>query len=324
MATQTTTAPAPPPNTVTTTAPAPPASTVTTTAPAPPASTVTVTVTPTSLMTENTNCIVSDYWLPNNDTSATNHDDEIVARVVPFAISICGFSSNNLTISTNGVLGFGITSSYQPAALPQYTALYPTGYAVIPFWADLYIAQGTSQGIYYQVDGTAGSRIMTFEYYATYYNKTANYYHFQILFYENNPNSFTFKYLNVTDNGVNAVVGYQCQPNSKFKQYSAKQAIITGGLQVDYSYSADTFTSGRVPSRVAMIGPMIAFVNRIVDNVSSSWRAATSWMRDKPLSTPSNEVYAPKPSVTFEANIEDSINRRWAGEYRRENSSTLA
>lgn len=93
---------------------------------------------------------------------------------------------------------------------------------------------------------------------------------------------------------------------------------------MDYSYSADTFTSGRVPSRVAMIGPMIAFVNRIVDNVSSSWRAATSWMRDKPLSTPSNEVYAPKPSVTFEANIEDSINRRWAGEYRRENSSTLA
>ncbi|THW06925.1 hypothetical protein D6D26_01243 [Aureobasidium pullulans] len=116
---------------------------------------------------------------------------------------------------TNGVLGFGITSSYQPAALPQYTALSPTGYAVIPFWADLYIAQGTSQGIYYQVDGTAGSRIMTFEYYATYYNKTANYYHFQILFYENNPNSFTFKYLNVTDNGVNAVVGYQCQPSKQ-------------------------------------------------------------------------------------------------------------
>ncbi|THZ22932.1 hypothetical protein D6C91_03834 [Aureobasidium pullulans] len=258
-------------------------------------------------------------------SSAANHDDEIVARVVPFAISICGFSSNNLTISTNGVLGFGITSSYQPAALPQYTALSPTGYAVIPFWADLHIAQGTSQGIYHQVDGTSGSRIMTFEYYATYYNKAANYYHFQILFYENNPNSFTFKYLNVTDNGVNAVVGDQCQPNSKFKQYSAKQAIITGGLQVDYSYSADTFTSGRVPSRVAMIGSMIGFVNRIVDNVSSSWRAATSWMRDKPSSTPSNEVYAPKPSVTFEANIEDSINRRWAGGYgRRENSSTLA
>lgn len=56
---------------------------------------------------------------------------------------------------------------------------------------------------------------MTFEYYATYYNKTANYYHFQILFYENNPNSFTFKYLNVTDNGVNAVVGYQCQPSKQ-------------------------------------------------------------------------------------------------------------
>lgn len=25
--------------------------------------------TQTSLMTENTNCIISDYWLPNNDSS---------------------------------------------------------------------------------------------------------------------------------------------------------------------------------------------------------------------------------------------------------------
>ncbi|THZ55621.1 hypothetical protein D6C86_08472 [Aureobasidium pullulans] len=157
--------------------------TATTTAPAPPASTVTTTA-------------------PAPPAST------VTVTVTPLQVQ-------QRKERTNGVLGFGITSSYQPAALPQYTALSPTGYAVIPFWADLYIAQGTSQGIYYQVDGTAGSRIMTFEYYATYYNKTANYYHFQILFYENNPNSFTFKYLNVTDNGVNAVVGYQCQPSKQ-------------------------------------------------------------------------------------------------------------
>jgi hypothetical protein len=104
--------------------------------------------------------------------SSVNHDDDLAARVMPFSISLCGFSFNNVTVSTNGVLGFGITNSYQPSALPQYAALSPSGYAVAPFWADLYITQGTSQGIYYQIDGSSPSRQMTFEYYASYYNQS--------------------------------------------------------------------------------------------------------------------------------------------------------
>lgn len=135
---------------------------------------------------------------------------------MPFPINLCGYNFTNVTVSVNGVLGFGITNSYSPSSLPQYSALSPSGYALMPFWADLYIYQGTAQGIYYEVDGTSPSRILTFEYYASYYQQSNNYYHFQILFYENNTGSFTFKYLNITDSGANAVVGYQCQP-SKFR-----------------------------------------------------------------------------------------------------------
>jgi hypothetical protein len=145
--------------------------------------------------------------------SSTNHDDDLASRVMPFNISVCGYAFSNVTVSVNGVLGWNITNSYSPAALPQYSAM--TGYAILPFWADLYINQGTSQGLYYEVDGSSPSRTLTFEYYASYYNQSSQYYHFQILFYENRTGAFTFKYFNITDKGVNAVVGYQCQP-SKF------------------------------------------------------------------------------------------------------------
>ncbi|KAG9692531.1 hypothetical protein KCU95_g7121, partial [Aureobasidium melanogenum] len=178
--------------------------------------------------------------------SSQSHDDDLAWRVMPFAINLCGYNFTNVTVSVNGVLGFGITNSWTPSSLPQYSALSPSGYALMPFWADLYIYQGTAQGIYYEVDGSSPSRVLTFEYYASYYQQSNNYYHFQVLFYENNTGSFTFKYLNITDSGANAVVGFQCQPKSKYKQYSSKQAIITNGLRVDYTYSNDTFTSSQV------------------------------------------------------------------------------
>ena len=146
---------------------------------------------------------------------AANHDDELAVVSMPWAIAICGNSSTRITISVNGVLGQGITTGYAPSTLPQYSQLSPAGYAVLPFWADLYITANTSQNVLYQIDGTSPSRTVTFEYYTSYYNQANQYYHFQILFYENRANSFTYRYYNITDSGINAVVGYQCQP-SKF------------------------------------------------------------------------------------------------------------
>ncbi|KAH0037991.1 hypothetical protein KCU78_g1572, partial [Aureobasidium melanogenum] len=101
--------------------------------------------------------------------SSQAHDDDLAWRVMPFAINLYGYNFTNVTVSVNGVLGFGITNSYSPSSLPQYSALSPSGYALMPFWADIYIYQGTAQCIYYEVDGTLSSRILTFEYYASYY-----------------------------------------------------------------------------------------------------------------------------------------------------------
>ncbi|KAH0400110.1 hypothetical protein KCU89_g5521, partial [Aureobasidium melanogenum] len=240
--------------------------------------------------------------------SSQAHDDDLAWRVMPFAINLCGYNFTNVTVSVNGVLGFGITNSYSPSSLPQYSALSPSGYALMPFWADLYIYQGTAQGIYYEVDGTSPSRILTFEYYASYYQQSNNYYHFQVLFYENNTGSFTFKYLNITDSGANAVVGYQCQPKSKYKQYSSKQAIITNGLRVDYTYSNDTFTSSQVvaASRATVLSPVIDFMSRIAGKVSDTWRSATGWLRGHPTNTTTlaaiRKMSSPEQSSTEKKN----------------------
>ncbi|KAK6000506.1 hypothetical protein QM012_003752 [Aureobasidium pullulans] len=259
-------------------------------------------------------------------SSSQNHDDDLAWPIMPFAINLCGYNFTNVTVSVNGVLGFGITNSYWPSSLPQYSTLSPSCYALMPFWADLYIYQGTAQGIYYEVDGTLPSRTLTFEYYASYYQQSNKCYHFQVLFFENNTGSFTFKRFNITDSGANAVIWYQRRPKSKYKQYSSKQAVITNGLRVDYTYSTDTFTSSQVAaSRVAVFNPVIDFMSRIAGKVSDIWRSATGWLRGHPTSTTADDVYLPKSTATFAENLGDAIDRRWVGGYgRHANLSTLA
>ena len=113
--------------------------------------------------------------------------------------------------------------------------------------------------------------------------------------------------------------------DSKYKQYAAKSAVITGGLQVDYTYSNDSYVSSQIATRAAVMRNMSDFVSRIMGKVSDTWRSATGWLRGGAKSTTAAEpVYLPKPKPTFAENIGDSIDRRWVGGYRRtDNSSTL-
>ena len=112
--------------------------------------------------------------------------------------------------------------------------------------------------------------------------------------------------------------------DAKYKQYASKSAVITGGLQVDYTYSNDTFVSSQIASRAAVVRYMADFVNRIIDKVSNTWHSATGWLRGEVKSTTPAEVYLPKPKATLGENIENTIDRRWVGGYgRTDNSSTL-
>lgn len=71
------------------------------------------------------------------------------------------------------------------------------------------IYSGTSQTVYYNVDGTAPNRTTTFEFYESHYGAPTEYYHFQILFYENLPNIVKYIYFQISDNGTSATIGTQ-------------------------------------------------------------------------------------------------------------------
>lgn len=78
-----------------------------------------------------------------------------------------------------------------------------------PFWDDLYIYNSTGQGIFWQYEGTAPNRSLSFEWYTSHYHASTIYAHFLVSFYEALPGWITYDYLNITDSGSSATVGIQ-------------------------------------------------------------------------------------------------------------------
>ncbi|KAF2766711.1 hypothetical protein EJ03DRAFT_297946 [Teratosphaeria nubilosa] len=103
---------------------------------------------------------------------------------------------------------------------------------VLGYWDDLYIYSGTQQGIFYEVDGTAPNRNVTFEFYMSHYQSSEAYYHFLIKFFESRPHVVTFQYLSVSDCGSSATVGVESENAGHYEQYSFNQAVIYPGLQL--------------------------------------------------------------------------------------------
>ena len=75
------------------------------------------------------------------------------------------------------------------------------GPTVFGFWDDL--------KIYYGISGTAPNRITTFEFYESHFSAPTQYYHLQIIFYENLPNIVTCFYMETFDGGASATIGVQ-------------------------------------------------------------------------------------------------------------------
>lgn len=83
------------------------------------------------------------------------------------------------------------------------------GATVFAFWDDLYIFSGTSQGIYYGIQGTSPNRTLIIEYYLSHYTKPTYYYQFQVSFFEALPGVVQIDYFQDTDAGVTCTVGVQ-------------------------------------------------------------------------------------------------------------------
>jgi hypothetical protein len=75
----------------------------------------------------------------------------------------------------------GCATTFIETALP--TSAF-SGITMLPYWDDLYFYANTSQGIYYQISGTAPDRTFTIEYYCSHYLQSTDCYHFEVVFAE--------------------------------------------------------------------------------------------------------------------------------------------
>ena len=104
-------------------------------------------------------------------------------------------------------MSLGVCSAaYTNRNLPTSSFGGPTA---LGYWDDLMIYSGTSQSVYYGVSGVSPNQTATFEFYTAHYTSSTNYYHFQILFYENMPGIVQYIYFQSSNGGASATIGVQ-------------------------------------------------------------------------------------------------------------------
>ncbi|CAF1341501.1 unnamed protein product [Adineta steineri] len=167
-------------------------------------------------------------------------DDSTVTVTFPLYITLYNYSSNSITVTSNGVLCLASCSAaYSNGALPDSQFAGPT---VFGFWDDLYITSGSSQSVYYAVSGTAPNRITTFEFYESHFGASTQYYHFQIIFYENLPNIVKCLYFETYDGGASATIGVQQSGSGPSMTYSYNNASVSYNTTITFDTSAGTYS----------------------------------------------------------------------------------
>lgn len=112
----------------------------------------------------------------------TSTDDDTATISLPFSVTFYGSTYSSVFVSTNGILGFGSpTTEYTTTTLPSPGD--PDNF-IAGFWRDMTMPVGA---VYYRSTGSAGSRVMTFEWSnAQIYQGTATI-SYQIRLYEAGP-----------------------------------------------------------------------------------------------------------------------------------------
>ncbi|KAK4498185.1 hypothetical protein PRZ48_010842 [Zasmidium cellare] len=210
----------------------------------------------TSTTTTTTITTVSTYTVPpvvlssatavvgSLNGSPSNYDDSYYALTLPFSIGTFGSYASQIYLGINGWVGFPSGSgTYVNTALPA-TNMPDT--CIMGLWDDLYIYQGTQQGIYYQVSGATGTRVITFEFYTSAFQRPSEYYHFTMTFYEATPGVTLFKYYDVSLSGSSATIGAQKVSSNKVAQYSFNQPVLSAGMSLTLNTTTGygVFTAG--------------------------------------------------------------------------------
>ncbi|CAF1494994.1 unnamed protein product [Adineta ricciae] len=148
-------------------------------------------------------------------------DDVYYNVTLPLNITLYSTTTNFVQVSTNGVLCLNNCSTiYTETALPSSNF---SGATAFPYWDDLYVYANTSQGIYYEVQGNTPNRTVIFEYYCSHYRQPEEYYHFQVVFFEQKPGVVKYIYYDVSDRGISCTIGIQASCVGPFMQHAFHQ-----------------------------------------------------------------------------------------------------
>lgn len=188
---------------------------------------------------------------------ATAYADDLptYAVTLPFAVQLYGTTTNVVHISVNGWLSLTSDVDYDeiPSQLPVDSPnedfdLPDTCF--LPFWNDLFIYKDTPQGLYYEIDGQAPNRTVSFEWYVDLYGNPRHYNHFLATYHEAVPNSIVYNYIQVDpakpgDIGFGsfyATVGAQGRTGGMFAQYTVnKNPAITPRMELTLDPVTNTF-----------------------------------------------------------------------------------
>ena len=191
----------------------------------------------------------------DSDGLATqDFDDERYPIQLPFEIEAYGVRSSNVMVAVNGWIALSNDTgtvdhySFDNAQLPRMNTDDDWGLpdtAFLPYWDDLFVAQGTAQGLYYEIGGEAPNRNASFEWYTSLYSQAAGYYHFIATFQEAKPGAVVYTYYQANgevplNTGKYGTIGVQSFMDDESAQYSYDQ-LVSPGLEITYDPAKNTF-----------------------------------------------------------------------------------
>lgn len=178
-------------------------------------------------------------------------------------MQLYGVSSSVIQVSVNGWIALtnDVSASYVPSQLPVGGNTGSNGLpdtCFLPYWNDLFIYAGTPQGLYYQVDGEAPNRKVSFEWYTDLFGNPGHYNHFLATYKEAIPDSIVYNYIQV-DNALPSssqryqTVGAQSRTGGAFAQFSLNNSpVIFAGMEITLNPATNSFVQTNTVSCPAL------------------------------------------------------------------------
>lgn len=211
--------------------------------------------------------------------AASSGDDEIVGVTMPFSFSFYGASSDQLCVSNNGLIFFGVGDPcptggstipwFGNAELPAASLPNP---AILPYWDDF----GNGPGdVFYATQGTAPSRKFIVQWNnIQHYSSSPHGAVFEVIFDEA-ASTIAFEYSIASfgtatyDNGLSATVGLQSDA-SLANQYSFNTASLSDGKSIVWTSGTATVLTASASTDLDVGAPVIGVTPASIEGSASS------------------------------------------------------